>query len=260
MRYAILVLAFSLYGSTVTARDLRADEAAILQVTRDACKAFVDADVRRLKEVLTEDFTLTDPDGTVTTRADEIGSLETGAVRYEVFENYDMKVRLYGESAVVTGRTRVKGTAGTSAFAAAFQFTDSLVRRGDHWWFTSSHISRLAPPAAAPADVEAELRRLTQENLDSIAPGQVEVWRRNLHDKVTQLTPEITDTIQCTDGRLTGARTGRPAVTYQPEVADVFFAPGKPRTRRIFLRDEKGAVTGFVDRREGIDVRWVKVK
>jgi hypothetical protein len=44
------------------------------------------------------------------------------------------------------------------------------------------------------------------------------------------------------------------------EVADVLFAPGSPRTRRIFLRDEQRAITGFVDRREGIDVRWTKVK
>ena len=77
---------------------------------------------------------------------------------------------------------------------------------------------------------------------------------------IYQLTPEITDTIQCSGGRLTGTRTGRPEVTYQPEVLDVFFAPGRPRTRRIFLRDSSGAVTGFVDRREGIDVRWTKTK
>lgn len=363
---AMAALASSFVARNAAARDVREDEAAILQVTRDACKAFVDADTRRLAEVLTEDFTLTDADGVVTTRAQEIASVETGAVRYEVFENHDMKVRLYGDSAVVTGRTIVKGTAGATAFAAEFQFTDSVVRRADRWWIAASHISRLAPPAPAPADVEAELRRLTQENLDAIAPGHVEVWRRNLHDKVThvdengvvrdktellgefsplpkgligrlkvdkfkvtldgnvavathedlehleyhgqmlvsrwrstdtwvktaagwkliaeqtlailenppaiqltaqqlcayagvyQLTPEITDTIQCTEGRLTGTRTGRPEVTYQPEVMDVFFAPGRPRTRRIFVRDDKGAITGFVDRREGIDVRWRK--
>jgi hypothetical protein len=31
-----------------------------------------------------------------------------------------------------------------------------------------------------------------------------------------------------------------------------------PRTRLIFLRDGKGAVTAFVDRREGLDIRWTK--
>lgn len=222
--------------------------------------------------------------------------------------------------------------------------------------------------AGAPADVEAELRRLTQENLDAIAPGHVEVWRKNLHDQIThvdennivrnktellaelqplpkglvgkleiakfqatlegnvavathedlehleyhgqllvsrwrstdtwlktadgwkliaeqtlavledppaitlpaeqacsyagvyRLTSEITETLRCANGRLFGIRTGRPEVAYEAEIADVFFAKGKPRTRRIFTRDEHGAITGFVDRREGIDVRWMKEK
>ena len=218
------------------------------------------------------------------------------------------------------------------------------------------------------ADDEADLRRLTQEQLDAIAPGRVEVWRRNLHDKVThvdetgtvrnktqilaeltplpkglvgglkvdkfqatvegkvavvthedlenldyhgqmlvsrwrstdtwiktaegwklfaqqtlalledppaiqlaneqlceyvgtfRLTAEIVETIRCADGKLLVTRTGRPEVAYQAEVADVFFVAGRPRTRRIFLRDAAGAITGFVDRREGLDIRWTKVK
>ena len=221
--------------------------------------------------------------------------------------------------------------------------------------------------ADAPPNVEAELRRLTQENLDAIAPGRVEVWRRNLHDKMThvdengvvrtksellaelqplpkglvgrlaiakfqvtlegdrlaiathedlehleyhgqlivsrwrstdtwlktsdgwkliaeqtmalledppaiqltneqlcayagtyRLTNEITETLRCADGKLLGVRTGRPELAYEAEIADVFFARGRPRTRRIFIRDDKGAITAFVDRREGIDVRWTK--
>jgi hypothetical protein len=222
--------------------------------------------------------------------------------------------------------------------------------------------------AEAPVSTEAELRRRTQANLDAIAPGDVDVWKRNLHEKFThvdengvvrtkaellaELTPlpkglvgrlqiakfqvtvernvavathedlehlkyygqmlisrwrstdtwvktsagwkliaehtmailedppaiklpeeqlcayagtyrldaEITENIRCADGKLLGQRTGRPEVAYEAEVVDVFFARGKPRTRRIFLRDDRGAITGFADRREGIDVRWTKVK
>lgn len=221
--------------------------------------------------------------------------------------------------------------------------------------------------ADAHAPIEAELRRLTQENLDAIAPGRKEVWQRNLHEKVThvdengvvrnktellaefsplpkglvgrlqvvkfqvmpegnvavathedlehldyhgqlivsrwrstdtwvktaggwkliaeqtmalledppavtlpkeqlcgyagiyRLTAELTETLRCADGKLMGQRTGRSEVAYEAEIADVLFARGKPRTRRIFVRDEQGAITGFVDRREGIDVRWTKV-
>ena len=58
--------------------------------------------------------------------------------------------------------------------------------------------------------------------------------------------------------RLRG-RTHRAAIGQVPGGgADVFFVAGQPRTRRIFLRDAQGKVVGFVDRREGEDVRWNK--
>src|SRR5262245_59703176 len=82
-----------------------------LQFERDACKAFLDADAGALEQVLTPDFTLTLSNGEVSTRADEINELRTGKAHYEVFENYDMQARTYGENtAVVLGKTRVKGT------------------------------------------------------------------------------------------------------------------------------------------------------
>jgi len=81
----------------------------VLQFERDACKAFLDADVAALERVLTPDFTLTLSSGEVSTRADEINELRSGKVHYDVFENYDMLARLYGnDTAVVLGKTRVK--------------------------------------------------------------------------------------------------------------------------------------------------------
>ena len=72
------------------------------------------------------------------------------------------------------------------------------------------------------------------------------------------VTPEMSAQIECADGGLRITRAGRAAVKYVAEVLDVFFVPGAPRTRRIFVRNEHGELTGFVDRREGEDVRWTK--
>ncbi len=73
---------------------------------------------------------------------------------------------------------------------------------------------------------------------------------------VYSLTPEIQTTIRCASDGLTSERAGRPAAKYSAELRDIFFVPGQPRTRRIFTRDATGRVDGFVDRREGEDVRW----
>jgi hypothetical protein len=45
-------------------------------------------------------------------------------------------------------------------------------------------VSALAGQTAVSADVEADLRRMMQELMDAIAPGQADVWRRCLHEKM----------------------------------------------------------------------------
>jgi ketosteroid isomerase-like protein len=116
----------------------------VLQFERDACKAFLDADVAALERVLMPDFTLTLSNGDVETRADEINELRSGKVHYDVFENYDMLARLYGnDTAVVLGKTRVKGTADGKQFDRIVQFTDTLIKRDGHWQLAAGHVSRI---------------------------------------------------------------------------------------------------------------------
>jgi Domain of unknown function (DUF4440) len=116
----------------------------VLQFEREACKAFLDADPAGLERVLTSDFTLTLSNGEVSTRGNEINELRTGKVHYDVFENYDMKARIYGDNmAVVLGKTRVKGTAEGKPFDRVMQFTDTLIKREGRWQLAAGHVSRL---------------------------------------------------------------------------------------------------------------------
>src|SRR3954471_16335190 len=115
----------------------------VLELERDACKAFLDADVVALERVLTSDFTLTLSNGDVSTRADEINELRSGKVHYDMFENYDMLARLYGDTAVVLGKTRVKGTADGKPFDRIVQFTDTLIKRDGRWQLAAGHVSRI---------------------------------------------------------------------------------------------------------------------
>jgi len=119
-------------------------EQEVVQFERDACKAFIEPDVTALERVLTPDFTLTLSNGDVSTRVDEINELRSGRVHYDVFENYDMKARLYGDNiAVVLGKTRVKGTSDGKPFDRVVQFTDTLIKRDGRWQLAAGHVSRL---------------------------------------------------------------------------------------------------------------------
>ena len=121
-----------------------APEKEVLQFERDACKRFLGADAAMLERMLTSDFTLTLSNGKVSTRGNEISELGSGKVHYDVFENHDMKVLLYGnDAAVVLGKTHVKGTSEGKPFDCVVQFTDTVVRRDGPWQVAASHVSRV---------------------------------------------------------------------------------------------------------------------
>ena len=117
----------------------------MIAVLNAACDAFERGDAARLEALLSPDFTLTDSSGIVTDRDANLEEVRKREPRYESFRNHDMKVRLYGDAAVVSGITSVKGTALGRPFEADFRFTDTLIRREGTWTLAASHASRLSP-------------------------------------------------------------------------------------------------------------------
>ena len=143
MKRVILVALILVSTSLVVAAGSENDKD-VLRFEREACQAFLDGTPAALERVLTDDFTLTLSNGAVSRRGDEINDLRSGKVRYEVFENYDMAARLYGDNtAVVIGKTHVKGTSEGKPFERIFQFTDTVVKRDGRWQVAASHVSRL---------------------------------------------------------------------------------------------------------------------
>jgi uncharacterized protein (TIGR02246 family) len=145
-RVFLVTCLFLLSGTVFGQKSSSKSEEAVIKTLRDICQAYEKKDTDFLLKYMTEDFTLTASDGSITTRDDEIKELKSGKVTYQIFENRDMKVRLYGEkTAVVTGRTVVKGEYEKSPIDAEFQFTDTLVFRDGRWRIAASHASRIKP-------------------------------------------------------------------------------------------------------------------
>ena len=143
MKTATLIVFVAVFTGRLSLAQTPAQQE-VLQFERDACKAFLDADMAALERVLTSDFTLTLSNGDVETRADQINELHSGKVHYDVFENHDMLARLYGnDTAVVLGKTRVKGTADGKPFDRIVQFTDTLIKRDGRWQLAAGHVSRI---------------------------------------------------------------------------------------------------------------------
>ena len=130
--------------ATVLVQTPSDESAAVLQAEREGCAAYLHGDAGKIANFLTDDYTLTNSKGEITTSADDIEDAKSGRVHYDVFENYDMKVRIYDDhTAIVTGKTKVKGNAQGKPIDIIVQFTDTFVKRGGRWRLAAGHVSRL---------------------------------------------------------------------------------------------------------------------
>lgn len=130
--------------ATVLGQTPSDESAAVLEAEREGCGAYLHGDAGKIANFLTDDYTLTNSKGETSTAADDIEEAKSGRVHYDVFENYDMKARIYdGHTAIVTGKTRVKGNAQGKPIDIIVQFTDTFVKQSGHWRLAAGHVSRL---------------------------------------------------------------------------------------------------------------------
>src|SRR5438034_7357313 len=140
-----LLIASFMSAATIFAQTAAEETTAVLQAERDGCTAYLNGEAEKIANFLTEDYTLTNSKGEISGRAYDIADATSGKVHYTEFENYDMKVRLYGDStAVVTGRTKLKGVYNGKTINKVVQFTDTLVKQNGHWRLAAGHVSDVA--------------------------------------------------------------------------------------------------------------------
>jgi ketosteroid isomerase-like protein len=97
-------------------------EDTLIQIERDWGNALLKADVAAWSRYLGDDWVLTYSDGTLVTKPMALADLREGALKIESFQLDDVKVRVYGDTAVVTGQItekskfRDKDTSGVRRF------------------------------------------------------------------------------------------------------------------------------------------------
>lgn len=219
-------------------QDPAAVEAELRGLTQELLDAVAPGRVEVWDRILDEDLVHVDENGVVRDKAAllaEIRPLPAGLVGTIEVDRFQVEVR--GDMAVAAVEVQERLDYHGQPLRTRFRSLDTWRRTSQGWRLVGQHV------AAVLAD-----------------PPAVELSREEFctYAGVYQLTPEITTVVRCTDAGLVSERADRPPATYRPEARDVFFAPGQPRSRRIFTRDATGRVKGFVDRREGEDIRWTR--
>jgi len=121
-------------------------EQALLQLERDWEQANAKNDTAALERILAPEFMSTDSDGRLTTRADVFARRKSGAVKFTAFTQDDYKVHVVVDTAIVTGRSTIKGIRDGKDWTGQERWTDVFVRRNGRWQAVASHSSRIAMP------------------------------------------------------------------------------------------------------------------
>jgi ketosteroid isomerase-like protein len=108
-------------------------EAELSKVEQEFADAIAKNDVEAIERFVTDDWIIINADGGIIDKERFLGVIKSGALTHETMESADIRVRVYGESAVVSALTRSKGKFAGHEFTTHERSTDVFVRRDGRW-------------------------------------------------------------------------------------------------------------------------------
>jgi len=131
----VLFMAILAVGmSPARGEDNKADTASDLK-TLDAklTDAFKTGDFAMLGKYFDDDYILVDPRGGLHSKKQHLKHLNTGTAKFKELNETDVKVKVYGDTAVVTGLLQVTGKVEDKDVSAEYRWTRVYNKSGDMW-------------------------------------------------------------------------------------------------------------------------------
>jgi ketosteroid isomerase-like protein len=106
-------------------------------------KAIVRKDRSAIADNMADDFRQIDGDGNTETKASFVDGLVSPDLQIDPYTVEEFDVRLYGDVALLSGRTRMTGRHQGKPFTSHYRYIDIYVRRDGQWKIVSVQISRI---------------------------------------------------------------------------------------------------------------------
>lgn len=142
-----LAISFTLLLLSGVASGGEQDVVAVAALDKQYQAAVKINDYATMDRILADDFVLVVGTGQVSNKADLIGEAKRGTAKYEHQEEIDnsQKVRVWGDTAVVTAKLWIKGTFEGKASEAKLWFSDTYVRTRSGWKYVFGQASIRLP-------------------------------------------------------------------------------------------------------------------
>ena len=113
-----------------------------MKIEKEFAQAIVSNDLEGIGRIVADEWIIIDPNGEIVDRTRFFEVIKSGALTHEMMESEDLRVRVYGDSAVVTAVTRTKGTFMGQNFSTQERATDVFVKRDGRWQCVLTHLTR----------------------------------------------------------------------------------------------------------------------
>ncbi len=121
----------------------RAVEAQLVELERQLSEALAKEDAAVLNRLWSDDLVFTSPNGHMTNKAQRLAGQKPSARSSQLANiNDEVKVHVYGNTAVVTVLSTWKGKAGTQEFSDQYQATHVWVKQRGRWQPSPAHVSQ----------------------------------------------------------------------------------------------------------------------
>jgi ketosteroid isomerase-like protein len=115
----------------------------IRQLDSERIQAQINADTVALNNIYADDFIGVGPSGTVRTKPQVISDFTSGGLKFQSITTDDVQVRVYGNTAVETGRSTMIGQDKNKVVPRINRFTRVWVKLHGRWQLVANHYSLL---------------------------------------------------------------------------------------------------------------------
>lgn len=143
MRFAFLCgvgLCLFVGAVTISAQE-QSDAATVRALELKWTQSYKQRNIDILSSLLSDDFVITIEDGNVYSKAGYISHSADTSVHVEVAELSELKVRMHGDTAIVTGAYHERGESNGKRYEYHDRLTDVWMKTGGRWQVIASHYS-----------------------------------------------------------------------------------------------------------------------
>ncbi len=128
----VIVVVLAWAASSVLAQGGNAEQE-IRAVFDQITNAILKANAEAWGKGIADDYTSIGADGKVLSKTEVVDAIRTGKIKFESIDTSDIKVRVYGDSAVMTDTQSIKARRGDLEMRGQYRSVQVFVKRGGKW-------------------------------------------------------------------------------------------------------------------------------